>query len=471
MSKSGVKQFCSILNYLRNEDELIYNIIVDLCMSHLLKPKKNGVTLLRPVGSARKELANLAKNNPEGAVKMLHSFIILEHVENKSDLKDAPTVAGALNMEATKAKIEVDKKFIARNSHYREDGKSAPINIAIWTVDKPVVVGAKVKMSDRAARKKVTGGADLQKNRTALFEQVLKLQSINNTANSAMELLALFGNYLQTNEHPKYELFCGQLSNDTLTSLAILLRPYAAEKNCDRYLDDDLVIELARYATNRDITNIWHVREGDTEIDAKKVYESHMSNSKCEKGWLNQVDGLIDSLNNVTAITQLHNFYKECGVTDRGSPAEMFAEAELRVIMAILHDNHKDDGKYPADELKHWYKNCNLDTPYLCTYSGSKMDIGVYYSTVSFIARSDALIYYPDLSSTEKHGYKNALDSIVTGNTHINHTSQFKLPSKANVEESPTVKSMMEVPITMKKINEAREKYKGRSSDDSDGDE
>ena len=84
-SSSGVTKFCSILNYLRNEDEVLHNIIVDLCVSHLLKPKSHGITFLRPNPAGCSALKKMAADDPEEAVRMIHSMVILDHINVAGD--------------------------------------------------------------------------------------------------------------------------------------------------------------------------------------------------------------------------------------------------------------------------------------------------------------------------------------------------------------------------------------------------
>lgn len=420
-SSSGVTKFCSILNYLRNEDEVLHNIIVDLCVSHLLKPKSHGITFLRPDPAGCSALKKMAADDPEEAVRMIHSMVILDHINNCNDFDDdVSTVAGVLNVDAAKTssgsvvlkngtRLVLDKTFVARNSHMDETGKFSQPNLAVYIANGPIDVNTEKKSKSSEERKAKKGGAEITgKSRADVFEMVVN-ELKNGNHDPAMELLAGIANYLKKEKHANYTKVCSQFSKDTLTSLAIVLRPYD-DKNQNLYIDS---------ATWTAVSNALSFKS-NLFANLKKPcadYTRHMNSCEYKYDGKQDQTKIVDMSSKATILKKLTEFYGGKKDLGRGGCKNMLCEAELRIIMAILKNNNTD-----RDELLEWYKKCNLQNPYFCDKSDDvkNMPIGVYYSIIMGILRSDALLYMPGAKFDGK------IDDIASDKM-IKHDKEFEL--------------------------------------------
>ena len=428
-SSSGVTKFCSILNYLRNEDEVLHNIIVDLCVSHLLKPKSHGITFLRPNPAGCSALKKMAADDPEEAVRMIHSMVILDHINNCNDFDDeVSTVAGVLNIDAGKknsgcvvlkngTKLVIDKKFVARNSHMDDTGKFSQPNLAVYIADGPIAINTEKKPKSSEERKAKKGGAEIVgKTRKEVFEMVVEERK-RGDHDPAMELLAGIANWLENEKHDTYNKVCSKFSKDTLTSLAIVLRPYAE--------DQDLYIDSTTWAKVNDALSF------DSRLFAKLKkpcadYTRHMNDCKYQYNVDKaEQQKLIKESSKAAIITKITDFYDKVNKKEVGRNGcnNMLCEAELRIIMAIVKSNN--DGN---DELLKWYIKCNLQKPYFCgnPEDVKSMPIGVYYSIIMGILRSDALLYMPGAK------FEGNIGDIADSNM-IKHDKEFDLTPDADI--------------------------------------
>jgi hypothetical protein len=410
MSK-GVQKHCSVLNYIRHADEELYDLIQDLCIGRMFVPKRGspGITFLRPDKSLLKQIQSMAAgDNPEEAVEAIQSLVLLDNLssirefdDKKSDiptyLRQKLPVMSADGKKVTLkngAEIHPDPEFEARGDR---------ANISVYLISKSLVP-AKTEESDfsnakvKVAKKK--GGADFGDNRVDMFVAVLKSMAGGDTE-PAMELLVELHHFL--NGKPEQALVASQCSYDAIASLACVLQPY---KNGNTYLKDELVNEFRNYMYGTDASATSEFKadmhafslSGSVADEYKSLVEAQHPAASAVTDAVVKVSSEVGKLN---AIKKLKDFYGRVGGI-AGLPAaratysvdELFAEAELRVMSAILFDNNP---RPELGELQNLFEKCNLDKPYMLAdpdiVKGS--NIGFYFSTVYLITRSDALLYVP----------------------------------------------------------------------------
>lgn len=432
MSK-GVSKQCSILNYLRKTDTDLYELLQDLCIGKMLIPRKGspGITFLRPDKALLNDIKSMATGDePEAAIEALQSLVLLDSLSNvkefddkKSDIptylrKKLPVVSvdGKKIVLKNGAEIVSDKDFQARSDRG---------NINVYVISKALVPtdGPDADFSNAKPKAK-KGGAELGADRADLFNRVLKsfCDQKESDRDPAMELLVAMYGWASSVDDASLKPACEKLvkairakaSGDSLATLAIVLQPYKPG-NAD-YLDDTVLVAFrnAMYgadSTSGDSHKFIAVPSFTMNPKAKEVYES-----------LCQGAGLSDAARAVreesakcsakcaklNAVKLLSDFYSnrmpslaamvDCPLPSRST---VFAEAELRVLSAMVLEN--SNGSYDYNELNVIYQNCKLDKPYMCDdpelIKGS--NLGFYYSTVYLIARSDALFYVPSMEGEE----------------------------------------------------------------------
>jgi hypothetical protein len=85
---SKLKKFCKITRYIEQIDGELAQVITDLCLDRLFIPRGvNGITFLYPKEpSYRKEIiASAYSDNPEKAIQMIESLIILDYLPRPGD--------------------------------------------------------------------------------------------------------------------------------------------------------------------------------------------------------------------------------------------------------------------------------------------------------------------------------------------------------------------------------------------------
>jgi hypothetical protein len=243
----------------------------------------------------------------------------------------------------------------------------------------------------------VVGGADLQSgDAKALFEQVVK-DTAKGEAEPAMELLVEM--YLYAKENGKSdiaELIASQCGYDALTSLAIVLQPY---RTGTRYIDKDFLQGLVKsiYGST-DEAAFKSVSIYGVCPDIADKYVSIM-NSAANPYLSDIIVDFAESVRQKNIVEKLSTFYAKPLSAIKSAKRVAadkklkYAEAELRVLAALLHD-----GQEPSEaELLALYKKCTLNEPYICaekaTIQGASLPF--YMSTAFLIARSDALMFLP----------------------------------------------------------------------------
>ena len=415
MIKGGaVSKHCSILNYLRHADNELYELIQDLCIGRMFIPRRgsNGLTFLRPNKTLLAKIKKEAEGeNPENAISMLQSMILLDHVSSISDFDnkkdDIPNFlrkklsikkVGASDVTLTNdATIKVDKDFMARADRS---------NIAVYVLDKEPPESTETSEFKNSSKKVKKGGAelfDMVDRRSQVFEKVLE-NMLEQGTDAAAELIVELLNWATGDDGDKNvaELIKSQVSHDSLASLAIILQPY---KNGSKYISDDQLRSFSTsvYGEDKDAFVKMPIYSRDTNI--KEQYDD-LVNEKC--GCCDDIEKCRQDLHEKAAKPTIVNSLlktlekvKSCDLPKLRkdlSTSEMLAESELRVLSAILLDN--SSGNPDVVEVKQLFSSCTLDRPYMCGSQESinSSNVGYYYSTVYLMARSDALCYVPGFS-------------------------------------------------------------------------
>jgi hypothetical protein len=290
-------------------------------------------------------------------------------------------------------KITLDEKFKARTDRA---GK-----IAVFHIDGNLINLKELKEAEGNEKKSVRGGAEYQSDRTQLFLTVLETYcKTQNTRDPALEVLVSLMKYLTKSEQGDIlETVKSLLSNDTLTTLAIVLQPY---KSSNHYIPDQIFTAwAAEYSTDKTVLYSY-IRNPvkfyiDAMNDASSKYSHAISNLKKMQASVDRNSIAKDNIN--AAFKEIYNAVASLDLPSaRKSVASNFpeavAEAELRVMGYLLHDQALG---VDYNEALITFKNCSLNKPFICGESAAikNMTTGVFYSSAFLIIRCEALFYLP----------------------------------------------------------------------------
>jgi len=414
MSK-GVQKYCSILNYIRQADEDLFELVQDLCVGHMFKPRKNtpGVTFLRPSKLLLGKIKKLAHGeNPEQAVPVIQSLILSDFLPSLSSFderkQDIPTLlrkklpVASVNSKQVLLKngavITNDPNFKARADRSQ--------NMMVYNIDVELVpTDGEASAGAKPMKPKVKGGFETKKQtRAKVFEAVLKqMCSCDRTKrNPAVELLVQM--LINSEEdHAVHDAILAQLSNDALASLACVLQPYRDEPT---YLSDDAWASLSDACSFPDQNAFCYAENIATKY--RGYLSEGASKFKSLADAINkEQDGLSDGISKFTVVNTVKKFYDEhvskvAEVKPGLTNVLAFAEAELRVFSALIQDNDEHTN-LNYQELHSLFSNkCTLNKPYMCDSSDqiNMSNVGFYYSTILALARSDALLSLPNIGES-----------------------------------------------------------------------
>lgn len=415
MSKR-VKKHCSILNYIRQKDSDLHELLQDLCIGRMLVPRKNtsGLTFLRPDKALLAKITDMAVgDDPEQAVEALQSLVLLDHLPTPGDFADkkddiptflrkklpvASVSDGKIKL-TNGAVIVLDKKFEHRASRN---------NMSVYVISGELVpTDTEAASFDNATpsnNRKVKGGADYMGGKQALFDRVLKNhcdEKIN--TNPAMEVLVSLCDFLKRNGHDELlKLVHSQLSWDTLASLAIVLQPY--RNTVTPYIPVTVYTAWAAESNNKDplLTAVYYYKPNPIADYAAHMAECGLSLDGMKSNQNREIT--VASKPSVMAgIKRIFEHYK----TDESLPVARIAtladrnlalaEAELRVFSALLHDNSL--ACLDVNEAMSLYKSkCTLNMPYIVSQRNqiASSNIGFWYSSAFLILRG-CPIYLPGI--------------------------------------------------------------------------
>jgi hypothetical protein len=460
MSKR-VKKHCSILNYIRRADLELYELVQDLCIGRMLVPRRNtsGLTFLRPDKKLMSNIMAMASgDDPEKAVAALQSLVLMDHLSSADEFAaNSSNIPTFLNKKLPFDKVDGNKVILTNGAELTLDRefehRNDRSNMSVWVISKALVPSDTADVDSTKAKTKPakkTGGGDITGTRGVLFMKILKRHSNADhmsVGNPAMEILCSLCDHL-TGESKK--AVQSQLSWDTLGSLAIVLKPFKG--------NDQTYISTTDY-------NSWVAKNNNSAVadlfyhhmNVIERYQQHM-----EKGAavfasvadvINKARTTASStsskptiISNITiAFNKIATGCKDiCSLRENviKNKIAAFAEAELRVLSALLHDSAL--GCIDYNEARSLYETkCNLSIPYIVTQKEHiiNSNLAFYYSSAYLIARSDGMVYYPGCVMDGD------LDSIANESSTISLDGSFKkkvtsLQSKYN-ERSNQFKTMM----------------------------
>jgi hypothetical protein len=90
MPSKKVKKFCRITKFLEQTDKDLYQALDDLCLFGLFRTRGRGITFMYPTNKEyrKKILAHAYSNNPEKAVDMIRSLVLLDFLPTTADFKN-----------------------------------------------------------------------------------------------------------------------------------------------------------------------------------------------------------------------------------------------------------------------------------------------------------------------------------------------------------------------------------------------
>jgi hypothetical protein len=334
----------------------------------------------------------------------LSNLLLQTHVSSLNAFHNAQNIA------------TLTKKKVSTDSHNKIHGTDVVISKSRHSTDKlPVYeISGLPHLSHSVSQiaAKVEGGAELfSGDRVKLFNAVIT-QTCNTEREPAMELLVeLYGYAKDIQDHESADLIASQCGYDALTSLAIVLQPH--KKQGEHYLSDDFLKKFTTAVYGPDNSFKDSPIYGTCPNVADK-YQSIME-SVSNPCLCDTIVNFAELVRQKNIVEKLKAFYdRDCpelkSVKRRKAPRMLkYAEAELRVLAALLYDGNEPTG----DDLKALYSKCNLNKPYICDSDLVKNNLPFYMSTAFLIARSDALMFLP-LTSGDSLGDIGDSDSVIS---------------------------------------------------------
>lgn len=457
----------SLLSYIQNVNLPLHKLIKNLGMQGtLMNPTSNsGVTFLNP----SKELTNELKNvTPEEQAKYVSALFLQMYLDKPTKFEEATDIPTGLFQKLDVSKVD------GNSVHLSNGGKLTPkdtlgTNIAIYDLE-DALVSVDGESSVYTADEKpklpaMTGGFDYKNKgatRQSVFETVLDCYcnckkgehdgGNKHQRDPAMELLVALALYFKKVNPSLYDCITSLLSNDTMSSLAIVLQPY---RDSSTYITDAEYADFAEKNTDAANTKYCYID------NPSYVYKAMMKNSASTyssslKTICDARSDVLKNVNKPTIVTVMGTFFDtikkvklpnlRVNVLQSGSKKLLFCEAELRVIAGIANDN--SNGSISHDELQNIYIKYNLNEPHILSSQNviNELNIAYYYSAVWAMLRSDAIFYMAGISTMAlAKTLSSDSNAIVNDKTIINFHDGFTLVSDdAYANNSSNVALQME---------------------------
>lgn len=441
MSK-GVSKQCSILNYLRQNDEDLHELIQNLCLGKIFIPRRDshGITFLRPDKGLTKTLMSMASSDPEKAVEVIQSLVLTVNLKSLKDFeKYKDNIPTFLRYKLKVSDVDSKKVTLANGAVITEDkdfhARNDRDNISVHIISGQLVpTDGDVAEPVKPEPKSVKGGANLEVPRRELFELIVR-SFCKHSTDSAMEFLVALHTWAnEKGDKDLVEVIKSLVSYDTLATLACLMQPY---RSSAYYIPDTVLAQACKDIMGYSGAAFVESIHFTANPDCVKVYDelatcsdwndlaSSMQNKLMEKS---------ETMVKVTAVDTIKKLYHMSleGLPDmrkRAPKSMLFAEAELRVMSAVIQEN--DAGCLDCDTLLSLFQNCSLDEPWMCSEKDllNRANIGFYYSTVYLIARSDAFMHLPSYKG-------DTLEHLTNDDKFISLNATFKALNNARREKS-----------------------------------
>jgi hypothetical protein len=448
---SQISKNCSIGQYIRGADIKLYELIAnELCQGGLFYVKKNmvGLTFLRPDESLYKELMSLLTNDDtyEKGVETVQSLFILDALHNPSDFNDKKEdIPNYLRKKLLVDKVDGNKVILKNGGVLELDKKYKPKdgndNTAVYILSKQLVeldTPPTEFSNTKTLKKSVKGGAELNNNRSQLFENILNgyYNTEQTMHDCAMEFIVSMHYYVSkmsenttnntTNitllnpEEAKNikELIESQVSYDTITSLAIILQPY---KDIKTYINNEQFGKIIQgiNGTVGDQLNKFKLSPVYTYVkNPCKYYENLVETCKFSevsnkiKKICSELSSKLTKINPSNTINLMLGEIKRIvkdntsvlGKLRCDSPMSLlFAESELRIVSAIVQENQVMEPE-EVSEIISMFNQHNLNQVYYLTDKEMVANCGkaFFYSVSKAITMSDAIFHLPNYEGKNK---------------------------------------------------------------------
>ena len=460
----------SLLSYIQNVNPPLYKLIKNLGMQGtLMSPTDNsGVTFLNPSEKLTNELIKMPKDNQIDKVKYISALFLQMYLDTPTKFEEATDIPTGLFQKLGVS--GVDRNSVSLSS----GGTLTPNttignNIAVYNLEGKLVPidgeSSAYTADEKPNLPAMTGGFDYKNKgatRRSVFETVLDCYcnckngehdgGNKHQRDPAMELLVALALYFKKANPSLYDCITSLLSNDTMSSLAIVLQPY---RDSSTYITDAEYAEFAEKNTDASNTKYCYID------NPSYVYKAMMKNSASTyssslKDICEARTNVIKNVNKPTIVASMSKFFDNLNkfklpelrknVLQSSSKKLLFCEAELRVIASIANDN--SNGSISHDELQNIYKKYNLNEPHILSSQNviNELNIAYYYSAVWAMLRSDAIFYMAGISTmASAKTLSSDHNAIVNDKTIINFNDGFTLVSDdAYANNSSNVALQME---------------------------
>jgi len=433
-----LKKFCKITRYIEQIDGELSQMISDLCLDRLFIPRGvNGITFLYPKDPAyRKEILSSAySDNPEKAIQMLESLIVLDYLPRPGDFvlkKD--DIPNSLRQRIEVTSADASSVKLTCGAVLKPDSGFAPIstreNMAVYnlTGNQVPLNGPKASMKyaskRRGNKKSTTGGSrpsyalgGYNGGSGALHAKFMAqtTDEIKNTGRTS-RLASVCISYLQSlmrgegTQDKVLELFNGgRISRSPVATYFTALDPL--NQSVDK-------VHFQKWSEVAKALNYTGVTEdADIYVSYQKMYKAIQSAAAKHGSHVDGLDDLReqiqDSVMNESIpkkrIPMIHNGYKAVWEKMGGSGnviTELTRHDEMTFICgALMFQTLEEDNTGKAeifDTLKNYYSRSanassesDLQIFNSTMYSGGRFDPAGTISSLDLASRSDCLFGGP----------------------------------------------------------------------------
>ncbi len=427
---SLVKNFCSPRNILYAHNKTYLQLLEELCLLGALKANpKTKKTIIVPDAKLTSELVALLKTAGEDEVAQLCRMLVLKgYVDDLSDIGSTPTISGKLipveSADKNKATVKDGGKIAKMSVGVRNLGPE-PVFSVYELSGALVPIGAPAEGKEAPPKKSKKGGAETASanSRRLLFERAISETVValegkdpSTQRDPSLEILCSLADYFST-EEKEQEIADGILSaisDDTLTSLFLVLRPHAASSP---YLSDDQVARWAN-ASNTPGSILFCFKNPYTMIKEAAACHKELAATvkKIQEQTVENIykPGYMQGCN--AAYAELLKAVQACpsiGNRNKLTVEDLKFETEVRVSAAIHRDNTIQFG-VSANDLNQFYARYTNGAIHLtntASMSANDTSAAVYLSLYYTSVRSDGFFYLRCL------GYDAALADSVMAET------------------------------------------------------
>ena len=419
---SKVKKHCNILNYVKYENKSLYELIQDLCLGNVFSVKRTGgLTFLNPSPQLTKQILKEANGeNPDAAISMIRSLIIMEYVSDLSDFNKSNDMATHLAKALPDCKVDKNKVVFANGSVVEQSNfkmRQDRIPIQVFNLSKELIPSDGEKRQIKMKSKTVKGGGSFSGGRVGVFELLVKQHFEKQGNNPIAEFLVALIYHMENIDKSKYKAIVSQFSTDVLATLAIVLQPYY--KGEIKYVSD---VEFKQFSNiydtknNAQLASVWcELKENPVDVyrnEMKKNASSTVLNNIKQE--INTNIGDFNKLNvNDILEKMVTNVMKKENIGGRNDVKLAMRESELRLVLKTYRENERLDMESCLILFKH---KCDLNERYLMLKKADLVDCDLahYYSVHLLLLHSDALFYIP--SNEKRVGVSMNGDSITNPN-------------------------------------------------------